>query len=90
MVRMATAHDLATEWFGDGYTIERREFADGDTRTVIIHALGASATCYLQIQAWVGREEVWVEYFEDDIRRCREILPFDEFNPDADPWDYLW
>lgn len=87
---METARNLATEWFGDGYTLERREFSDGDTRTVIKHNVGWAATCYIQVLVWVGREQVWVEYYEGDTRRCREILPLGEFDPDADPLTHLW
>lgn len=88
---MQDPHDIGREWFGAGnYTVEYREFADGDTRTVIKHAVGHSATCYIQVQVWTGRREVWVEYYEGDVRRCRDHLTFSEFDPTADLAGYLW
>jgi len=80
---------LASEWFGYSYTIDYRSFADGDTRTVITHNAGPSATCYLRVKVWVGRREVWVEYHECDTQRSRDILTFEEFDPTADLWRYV-
>jgi len=68
---------LAQDWFGDGYTIEYREFTDGDTRTLIKHNVGWSATCYVTVTVWVGRRDVWVEYYEGDTRRSRGVYPLD-------------
>jgi len=90
MVSIEQARPLAVQLFDDAYTIERREFADGDSRTEIKHSVGVSATCYITVRVWVGRAEVWIEYFEDDTRRCREIMPFEEFDADRDPAAYLW
>lgn len=89
-MEMEHAHQTAAEMFGDGYTIERKEFADGDTRTVVVHAVGWGPTCYIQIQAWLEREDVWVEYYEGDVRRSRTVVPLAEFDPDADVLEYVW
>lgn len=85
------AHDLGRDLFGeDRYTVERREFADGDTRTIVKHSVGVSATCYITVQVWIGRGSVWVEYYEGDDRRAREVLETDEFDPDRDPAEYIF
>jgi len=82
VVDLQEAHKIGAGLFGEGcYTVERREFADGDWRTLVKHSVGWSATCYVQVTVWVGRGDVWVEYYEGDVRRCRDIHPLDEFDP---------
>jgi len=84
------ANDLAERWFGSAWTIDRREFSDGDTRTVITHSVGVSSTCYIQVKVWVERESVWIEYHEGDTRRFRTTMPLHEFDPAVDPSSYVW
>lgn len=79
-------HAFGREHFGDAYTVERREFADGDTRTLVIHTAAAwSATNYVQITVWCERGSVWREYYEHDRRRTRETIPFEEWDGSIHP-----
>ena len=80
---MTAAECLGDDLFGEGnYLITTREFQDGDTRTVVEHNVGWSSTCYVSVKVWIGRGDVWVEYYEGDVRRCREIIPTDDFDPE--------
>ena len=77
-------NELAESLFGEGnYTVDYREFSDGDDRTIIKHSVGWSATNYITAKIWVGRSEAWVEYYESDVMRNREVMPLDSFDPDS-------
>ena len=87
---MQSAHDLGTELFGpENYTVEHREFTDGDSRTIVSHAIGWSSTNFINIQVWMSKSEVWVDYHEHDCRRSRTIMPLDEFDAEKDPGEYI-
>jgi hypothetical protein len=87
---MKQTKKIAEDLFGKSYTIERRLFADGDKRTVIKHTAGWSPTNYIQAIVWVEKGEVWVEYHEDDVCRSKEIMDYDEFNPEKELITYIW
>lgn len=70
---------LAEEYLSGEYTVQETKFTDGDSRTKLIHSYGWSPTNYLQEILWVGRGEIWLEYYEDDIRRLRETFDKDEY-----------
>lgn len=75
---MTDIHTLAEQHLpGEGYTIERREFQDGDTRTVAVYNVGWSATNYRSYKLWKDRGEIWIEYFEHDVRRDRRIFRYE-------------
>lgn len=68
-----SAHRLGHWLFEDNYTIEHRQFSDTDERVIIKHHYGWSSTNYVTIQIWTTMDSVWVEYYEDDIRRTRDV-----------------
>lgn len=90
MVTLEEAHEWGSQQFGHAYTVERREFADGDSRTIVKHTSGWSSTCYVTALVWLGRGEVWVEYYEGDDRRAREIFDIDDFDFDAEVMSHFW
>lgn len=70
-------HDLAKRHLpGEDYTIERREFTDGDSRTLAVYSEGWSSTNYLTYRLWMDLGEIWVEYYENDTRRDRRIFRY--------------
>jgi hypothetical protein len=74
----STIHDLADRHLpGDDYTVERREFTDGDTRTLARYSVGWSSTNYRQYTLWQDLGEIWVEYYEHDVRRDRRRFRFE-------------
>lgn len=87
---LTVAHSIGTDLWGADYMIDKRVFTDGDERTIVRHSVGPSATCYVEVLVWVSRGEVWVEYTEGDVRRSREILTTEEFDPDRDVWEYVY
>lgn len=67
-------HTLAQRHLpGEDYTVTRKEFTDGDTRTTAKYTYGWSHDNYVDITLWKGTGDVWVEYYEHDVRRNREI-----------------
>lgn len=78
------AHELGQELFDDAYTIEHRQFSDGDDRVLIKHSYGWSATEYVTITIWMKQDMVWVEYYEDDNRRTRDVYELSEWRESAE------
>lgn len=78
------AHELGQELFGKNYTIEHRQFSDGDDRVLVKHNYGWSATNYVTISIWMRREDVWVEYYENDNRLTRDVYDLDEWRESAE------
>jgi hypothetical protein len=80
-------HAFGDRVFDGRYTVEKREFADGDTRTLVKHTVGWSPTNHVTITVWCERGSVWREYYEHDRRRTREVLSLDEWDGSVHP-DY--
>lgn len=67
-----TIGELADRHLPGDYTIERREFTDGDRRDTAVHAIGyGELGCRTEIRLWKQSGDVWVEYYEGDVRRSR-------------------
>jgi len=62
---------------GDDYTIHRTEFNDGTTCTRARYSEGWSATNYQTYELRKERGELWIEYYEGDVRRDRRIFRFE-------------
>ena len=75
-----TVHDLADKHLSGDYTVQKTMFTDGDSITKLIHNYGWSHDNYLQETLWVERGEIWLEYYEDDIRRLRETFDTEEYS----------
>jgi len=74
---MADIHTLAQRHLpGDDYTIVRREFTDGDERTLAKYSEGWSATNYRTYTLWKEFGEIWIEYYEHDVRRDRRVFRY--------------
>ena len=72
----AAIHDLADRHLPGGYTVERREFTDGDERVTAVHAQGHGVVGdRTEMRLWRDRREIWVEYYEGDVQRDRRIYP---------------
>lgn len=56
--------DIGKRWFGDDYTVERREFTDGDDRVLVKHAVGPAPDEYVEIIIWTTQRMVWVDTYE--------------------------
>jgi hypothetical protein len=75
---VVSIHTLAERHLpNEGYTIERREFQDGDERTVAVHHVGWSSTTYLTYKLWKELGEIWIEYHEHDVRRDRRVFSYE-------------
>lgn len=75
---MPSIRDLAERHLpGDGYTIERREFLDGDERTLAVHHVGWSPTNHVTYRLWKDLGQIWVEYYEHDVRRDRRVYGYE-------------
>ena len=75
---MTNIHKLAkTHLPGEDYMVEHREFTDGDTRTIAKYNYGWDHDNYIQYQLWEHFMEIWVEYYEHDVRRDRRIYSID-------------
>jgi len=81
MTNTQEAHRIGKDLFGESYIVTHREFTDGDTRTIVEHNYGWSATNYVTAKVWL-EGDVWIEYYEGDTMRERTIVSQDEFNPE--------
>ena len=66
-------YDAADRHLSGAYTIDRREFMDGDTRTVAKHSYGWERGCRVTEKLWFERGELWIEYYEGDTLRDRQV-----------------
>ena len=65
---------LAERHLPGDYTIERREFTDGDRRDTAVHALGyGEVGCRTETRLWKESGNVCVDYYEHDVLRTRDV-----------------
>jgi hypothetical protein len=71
-------HELAKQHLPGDYTVIKREFTDGDSRTLAKHAQGhGELGCATEFTLWKELGQIWVEYYEHDIQRDRRVLPYE-------------
>lgn len=74
---MVDIHDLASRHLPGDYTVDRREFTDGDERTLAKHSVGWELGTRIDYVLWKELGQIWVEYFEGDTQRDRAVYTYE-------------
>jgi len=65
--------ELAEKHLPGEFTINKTLFQDGDERHTATHSFGWEVGCRYDIKIWEHTENVWVEYYEHDTMRDRQV-----------------
>jgi hypothetical protein len=85
MLKRMNPQAVGERHFGDAYTVERREFADGDQRVLVKHHEGWSGVEYVTVEIWCTLGKVTRRYYENDHEVATVTVPYDDWNGDVWP-----
>jgi hypothetical protein len=69
-------HTLADRHLSGDYTVEKREFTDGDSRELARHSIGWELGTRFAEVLW-RNGDFWIEYYEGDTLRDRRVFSWD-------------